>query len=858
MNQPSRTPRITALLATFALLGATQLATPAQAQLIADSVITTNAAATNTFAGQVGVASLVANNPANANAFPRGDGTWQTVIPGSSGNYQQQIDQFTTPGATNWTRPTWASKYTVYVIGGGGGGGAGSTNYLGYGGSAGGCAIRYFGLELTNSTVSVVVGASGAGATYPATKQGGAGQTSSFGAFCSASGGGGGGLSVSSAGTGSGGTLNILGGSAAFPGGGLSFGGSSFMGGGAGSAAYTKVSGGTASASSWYAANPPQGAFDGSVANQLGWGNNNSMPCWLEYDFAGNTAQTITRYRIYCASDQVGGWNSENNTPKTWDFQGSNDGSTWTTLHHVDDGALMMNQWGTFNFSNTGAYAKYRISISAAKSGSWTHISELELYSQLSIASAGLSAVMVGLDANTPGAGGCSAGGVGGAGAPGCVIIISEGGLGSNGSGSINITPAQIGAVSSSDIRYLTALTNAAQFATAAQGALANTALQPTGSGANLTGITAAKVGAVSTNDPSYLAAITNLQPNVTLGSNLTILGSAQISNSLFAGVGLASADPSVRFLINANTASPTDLSGMTDHPFIFVGSNGVRSRVMIDCYANGNNAAAPILTFRSANGTAAAPTATTAGFTLANLGYQGFGTSNRVANTKAFMLVEPVGTWTDNSQPARVTILTSTTNPPNYTVTRQRWWDDGGIEMGGTAAMQGVSPGAGITKINGTLQVANVTGITAAQVGAVSTSVTITINGNTGRLNSNLTFTVSGGGGGGGGGNVDSVFGRAGVVVAATGDYTAAQVGAVSTTDPIYLATLTNAAQFATAAQGAKADAALQPNGNGSQLSNITAAQVGAAVPADISQALQNIGPYGDVSMGSYTTRGQ
>ena len=65
MNQPSRTPRITALLVTFALLGATQLATPAQAQLITDSVIATNAAATNTFAGQVPRACT----PAGAHSF---------------------------------------------------------------------------------------------------------------------------------------------------------------------------------------------------------------------------------------------------------------------------------------------------------------------------------------------------------------------------------------------------------------------------------------------------------------------------------------------------------------------------------------------------------------------------------------------------------------------------------------------------------------------------------------------------------------------------------------------------------------------------------------------------------------------
>jgi hypothetical protein len=56
----------------------------------------------------------------------------------------------------------------------------------------------------------------------------------------------------------------------------------------------------------------------------------------------------------------------------------------------------------------------------------------------------------------------------------------------------------------------------------------------------------------------------------------------------------------------------------------------------------------------------------------------------------------------------------------------------------------------------------------------------TITINGASGTLTSNLVFTVAGGGGGA----VDSVFGRTGAVIAQTGDYTASQVGAVATGD--------------------------------------------------------------------------
>ena len=62
----------------------------------------------------------------------------------------------------------------------------------------------------------------------------------------------------------------------------------------------------------------------------------------------------------------------------------------------------------------------------------------------------------------------------------------------------------------------------------------------------------------------------------------------------------------------------------------------------------------------------------------------------------------------------------------------------------------------------------------------------------------------------------------------------TAAQVGAISTTDRIYRAALTNEAQFATTAQGAQASTALQPNSSGARLTGITAAQVGAVATND------------------------
>ncbi|MEO7097993.1 MAG: discoidin domain-containing protein, partial [Luteolibacter sp.] len=84
--------------------------------------------------------------------------------------------------------------------------------------------------------------------------------------------------------------------------------------------------GGTATASS----NPsgsegPASAFDGNAGSK--WFNANAGASgWIQYDFGSGNAQTIKRYTVAAANDVPG------RDPKNWQFQGSNDGSTWSTL----------------------------------------------------------------------------------------------------------------------------------------------------------------------------------------------------------------------------------------------------------------------------------------------------------------------------------------------------------------------------------------------------------------------------------------------------------------------------------------------------------------------------------------------
>lgn len=116
---------------------------------------------------------------------------------------------FSTPGVTNWNVPDELKKgrkAKVTVIGGGGSGGRGNG---GGGGGGGGKAERM--VDLTGVvTVPITVGAGGvAPAAGSSVQNGTPGSSSSFGTYCSATGGGSGGVpSSGSVGVGTGGDTN--------------------------------------------------------------------------------------------------------------------------------------------------------------------------------------------------------------------------------------------------------------------------------------------------------------------------------------------------------------------------------------------------------------------------------------------------------------------------------------------------------------------------------------------------------------------------------------------------------------------------------------------------------------------------
>lgn len=124
-----------------------------------------------------------------------------------------KVDTYATAGSFTWTKPVGCTKVLVKVVGGGGGGSGHCES-----GGGGGYAEKL--VDVTNvNTVSITVGAGGAAAGYVGTTGGLGtnGGTSSFGSYCSATGGYGSNRNANHTGghggVGSGGDINLLGGS---------------------------------------------------------------------------------------------------------------------------------------------------------------------------------------------------------------------------------------------------------------------------------------------------------------------------------------------------------------------------------------------------------------------------------------------------------------------------------------------------------------------------------------------------------------------------------------------------------------------------------------------------------------------
>jgi hypothetical protein len=99
-----------------------------------------------------------------------------------------------------------------------------------------------------------------------------------------------------------------------------------------------------------------------------------SAVCWLQYDFGSGATQTIKRYIVTSANDVPA------RDPKDWQFQGSNDGSTWTTLDTRSNQSFAARfEPKTYSIASPGAYRYYRLNVTANGGDGSTQLSELGL-----------------------------------------------------------------------------------------------------------------------------------------------------------------------------------------------------------------------------------------------------------------------------------------------------------------------------------------------------------------------------------------------------------------------------------------------------------------------------------------------
>lgn len=125
-----------------------------------------------------------------------------------------------------------------------------------------------------------------------------------------------------------------------------------------------------------YYNNPSQG-FDGGVDACQSSSNaflTSNTPAWLSIDLGSGNAKYPTYYQLI--ADSV---DSLNRALKTWQFQGSNDNSTWTTLDtqtNVSAWAVCERRWYKLSTVTT-AYRYFRIYATATQSDPFYSIPEL-------------------------------------------------------------------------------------------------------------------------------------------------------------------------------------------------------------------------------------------------------------------------------------------------------------------------------------------------------------------------------------------------------------------------------------------------------------------------------------------------
>jgi hypothetical protein len=131
------------------------------------------------------------------------------------------------------------------------------------------------------------------------------------------------------------------------------------------------VTGGTMSASSTYGTAAASRAQDGNLGSE--WMADNVIPCWLKVVYGAS--KTVHQYRISPMTGQ------ETRGPATWTFDGSNDGTSWTTL----DTQTAVPTWTggetrVYTLAADATYTQFRLNITAKQAAGDGYINLSEFW----------------------------------------------------------------------------------------------------------------------------------------------------------------------------------------------------------------------------------------------------------------------------------------------------------------------------------------------------------------------------------------------------------------------------------------------------------------------------------------------
>ena len=119
---------------------------------------------------------------------------------------------------------------------------------------------------------------------------------------------------------------------------------------------------------------PPENIFDDDLKTFTcaQKGPTPAAPIELNYDFG--EAVKVNCYRLYGYSTAGNG-----GYPKTWTFEGSNDGASWTKLDERKGEKLTKEAWHTYRFGNDAAYRHYRLKVTEGLSPKRFDLGEMEI-----------------------------------------------------------------------------------------------------------------------------------------------------------------------------------------------------------------------------------------------------------------------------------------------------------------------------------------------------------------------------------------------------------------------------------------------------------------------------------------------